>query len=328
MMLDNIKMWKPNDRDNRIRILPPTWPDAKHFGFDVYVHYGIGPDRQSYLCLNKMKGKPDPITEEYAVLRRDARNEEEEKEAKELQARARVLVYLIDRDHEKEGVQAWFMPQGLDKDIVMVSRDKSTGEVLNLDDPEDGFDVMFEKNGTGMKTKYEGVSVARRSSTLGKSEWLDFAEKHPLPDQLQYFDYNHIANVFNGGGKAPAESRDQERETRKSDRDTPASHGRDRDDEDARPSSRTSRDTQKAPELTWSSVHDMTADELEDLVDQEKLDIDIKEAKDDEDLADWICDELKLKKTSRRASAEPPAKAAEEDVSSRLRAMRSRIRDE
>lgn len=40
----------------------------------------------------------------------------------------------------------------------------------------------------------------------------------------------------------------------------------------------------------------MTGDELLDLIDQEKIDIDPRESKDDADLADWICDELKLKK--------------------------------
>ena len=51
---DGTKSWSPGDGANTIRILPPTWNDAQHFGVDVQVHYGIGPDRQSYLCLNKM----------------------------------------------------------------------------------------------------------------------------------------------------------------------------------------------------------------------------------------------------------------------------------
>ena len=40
-----------------------------------------------------------------------------------------------------------------------------------------------------------------------------------------------------------------------------------------------------ADEVTWDSVHDMTRSELEDLIDQERLDIKPREAKDDEDLA-------------------------------------------
>lgn len=333
VLKEHIKVWKPNDKDNRIRILPPTWPDAKHFGFDIYLHYGVGPDRGTYLCLEKMQGEADPIAEEYAIVKRDARNEDDDKYAKELQAKPRVLVYLIDRDHEKEGVQAWMMPAGLDKDIMKVSIDKASGEVLQIDHPEDGYDVTFEKNGTGMTTKYEGAAIARRSSPLGKDEWLEFAIDNPLPDQLVYFDYDHIAKIFNGGGshKGGKESRDRDDadsrssssrdDHRSSSRD--ADSGRGRDDSRGRDEGSSRSRSRASEEPTWDSVHEMTPEELEDLIDSEKLDIDPKDAKDDEDLADWICEEMKLKKverSSRRAVAEDKPK---EDVADRLKRMRS-----
>lgn len=284
ILVDSIKMWKPNDGDNRIRILPPTWEGAKHFGLDIYVHYAVGPDRQSYLCLQKMKGEADPIAEEREIARRD----EDEKYAKELEAKRRVLVFLIDRDHEKEGVQAWAMPWTVDRDIVKVSQDKSTGEVLPIDHPEDGYDVEFEKKGAKDRTEYLGVAIARRSSPLGKGDWLDYAIDHPLPDQLNYFDYDHIAKVFNGGGARKDSGRSSEREE-----SAGRSTGRDRDDGRADNHSRSGREepetsrgrgsSRTAPANTWESVHEMTIDELEDLIDQEKLDIDPREAKDDED---------------------------------------------
>ena len=65
----------------------------------------------------------------------------------------------------------------------------------------------------------------------------------------------------------------------------------------------------------------MTIDELEDLIDQEKLDIDPREAKDDEDLADWICDEMKLVKAVTR-SARRAVADDEDKPSERLRDMR------
>ena len=64
----------------------------------------------------------------------------------------------------------------------------------------------------------------------------------------------------------------------------------------------------------------MTGDELEDLIEQEKLDINPDEAKSDEDLADWLCEEMKIKKverSSRRATTND-----EDSSSSRLREMR------
>ena len=308
LLIDGVKGWKPNDKDNRIRILPPTWPGAKHFGLDVYVHYGVGPDRNSYLCLNKMKGLPDPIAEEYAILKRDARNDADDKAAKELSPKPRVLVYLIDRDHEKDGVQAWMMPAGLDKDIVKVSIDKDTGEVLPIDHPDDGYDVSFEKNGQGMTTKYEGVAIARRSSPLGRSEWMEYAVDNPLPDQLNFYSYEHIAGVFNGGGAL----REPDRAGGKGDRDEAPAKERTRHQEPV------------AEAHTWESVNEMTWEELEDLIEIERLKIDSKKAEDEADLAEWVCEEMEIKKTVKPSGRRVVTKDDESttDRLSRLRANR------
>lgn len=311
LMKDHIKVYTPRDGDNRVRILPPTWKGAKHYGLDVHVHYGVGPDRGSYLCLQKMKGEPDPIAEEHAQARRDGDDEY----AKKIEAKARLLVYLIDRDNEKEGVQAWFMPWTMDRDISQVSQDKDTGEVLRIDHPDDGYDVLFTKTGTKDRTKYGGIAIARRSSPLGKDEWLDFAMDNPLPDQLQYYSYDHIAKAF-GSGPAPereddererGRDRDDDRGGRSRERDDDRGRSREREDDRGRGRDRErdedrgrSRGGRGDPDISYESVQDMTERELEDLIDQERLDINPKEAKDAKDLADWVCEEMKLKPSERK----------------------------
>ena len=318
LLLPHIKMWKPNDGDNRIRIVPPTWENAKHFGYDCHIHYGVGADKGAYLDLDKMKDEADPIAEEYQRARKelDPDNKEDAEYLRQLRGTRRDLIYLIDRDHEKEGVQAWFMPFGLGNDVVKLSVDKSTGEVLPIDHPEDGYDVEFTKTGKGIGTKYSAPAIARRSSPLGKEEWLWYAVDNPLPDQLQFFDYNHIAKAFGGVGahKEKARSRDD-------DRDAPPARGREREDPPARGRGRSEPEPTNA-EPTWESVHEMTGRELEDLIEQEKLDINPDEAKDDEDLADWICDEMKLKKVER--STRRTVTRDDNDDDDRLAKMRSR----
>lgn len=307
----HIKMWRPNDGDNRIRILPPTWPKAQHFGYDVYVHYGVGPDRQSYLCRDKMLQERDPIAEAYAQARADLRGDERDddpvkKMVKDLEAKRRVLVYLIDRDHEKEGVQAWAMPWTLDRDITQVMQDKRSGEVLPIDDPDEGYDIEFTKKGSKARTEYTGVAVARRSSPLGDGRWLDFAVENPLPDQLQFFDYEHIARAFGGGGKQRT-GRDDDRDSRRDDDDR-GSRGRARDDDD----------------LTYAKVQDMTRSELEDVIDQKRLDINPDKARSTEDLADWICEELRLEKPRKRDADGHRDDDRRDDPEERMRAMRDR----
>lgn len=329
LLLDHVKMFKPNDGDNRIRLLPPTWPKPEHYGLDIYVHYGVGPDRQSYLDLSKMLDKDDPINEEREAFKRkmDPDDKADQAYLKELESKRRVLVYLIDRDNEKEGVQAWAMPWTVDRDIVKVSQDKATGEVLPIDHPEDGYDVEFEKKGQKDRTEYLGVAIARRSSPLGKTDWLDYAMDNPLPDQLKYFDYDHIAKAFGGGGTHKGGERGSEREERGSSRggDREERGARDRDDDrGGRGSSRErERETPKDAPLTWESVHEMRPRELEDLIEAERLDINPKEAKDDEDLADWICDELKLTKAAERSSRRV-VENDDDGAARKLREMRER----
>jgi hypothetical protein len=248
---DGVKSWSPGDGPNTVRILPPTWDSPQHFGVDVQVHYGIGPDRQSYLCVNKMadqvvetadrlqRHSPDlaaalrdsagkcPICAERALALKDG----DEEYAKELDARRRVLVYVIDRDAEKEGVQVWAMPQSIDQDLAKVSVHKRTGAVLPIDHPDRGYDVEFDKEGKGKNTKYKGLAIARDESALGNDDWLAVVENDPLPTILEFHDAEYIAKVFGAGG---APRKDDER----SERDRP----RDRDDRSGRDGRDGSRD--------------------------------------------------------------------------------------
>lgn len=371
LIKDSVKNWKPADGMNSIRILPATWKNPEHYGYDLYVHYGVGPDRGSYLDLHKMTDKPDPISEEHAQALRDG----DDKYAKDIEAKRRCGVYLIDRDNEKEGVQFWAMPWTIDADLNKLAVDKRTGETLNIDDPEEGYDVEFEKTGKDRNTKYEAVKIARRSSPLGSRKWIDWAVENPLPDQLVYFDYDHIAKAFGGGGAH--RGRDEEREERggrdsdraaggrgrdrddpdqergrdrdrdsgsgsrdsrtrdddrdRGDRGSSTSRDRDRDDDRRGPVGDDDRGSRRAgrrdePVHSWESIHDMTIEELESLCGSEDALQDINPDKADgrTDLADWVCEELKLKKAaevSTRRRIEEPA-AEENESAARLRRMR------
>jgi hypothetical protein len=331
---DHIKAFKVNDGDNRIRIIPPTWKKADHHGLDIYVHYAVGADRQSYLCPKKMKDEPCPVCEARDELKRELNDNEGdkdlEKQVKALEPKRRVLAYLIDRDHEKEGPQAWAMPWTVDRDTVQVMTDKSTGEVLPIDDPKEGYDVEFTKKGAKDRTEYTGVAIARRSSPLGKSAWLEFAIDNPLPDQLVYFPYEHIAKAFGGKSTSRREDDDDDRrDSRRSREDDEPKRGRDRDEEergggrdrdDDRGSRSRSRDD-SAP--TWESIHDMTKSELEDLIEEKDLDIKPKDAKDVDDLRDWVCEEMGIKKPKQeeRGSRRGSDDDGDDD---RLRRMRER----
>lgn len=297
---DHVPVWKPNDGENVIRILPPSWDGADHYGLDVYVHYSVGPDNSAYLDLFKMKKMPDPITEESQRARQDG----DEEYAKQLDSKKRVLVYLIDRDKPKEGPMLWAMPWTVDKEIAIHSWDNRTQEALPIDSPDDGFDVIINRQGKGARTEYT-VKIARNSSPLNMTpEITALLEEHPLPECLNFYSYEHIQKAFLGGSKKSTTPKEPTME-----REEPAKRG-----ESTRPSARRSKSVVDLNDLSWKSVHQMEGTELDELAkrleDEAGIDLSSQFFETDEQLADAICAALNLEdvKTGRRPTREEPVK--------------------
>lgn len=259
---DSIKLFTPKEGDNLIRIMPPTWDDAKHYGFDLYLHYGIGTDNAAYPCLEKMKGEMCPICE----ARKAAADAGDTELADKLKPNRRVLVWMVDRNDEKSGPVIWSMPWTIDRDLCKLSTDARTGEFLAIDDPENGFDVEFERKGKAQRTEYIGLRIARRSSELGDDDWLDLVVNHPIPELINYYDYDHIKRAFSGGSRAQRESEP----------------GGDRGGSGKRGTAKHS----------YEEVQAMSARELEDLYYALDLPGDLEQFGSDAELAAAICEAL------------------------------------
>lgn len=302
-LADGVKTYTPKEGQHTVRILPPTWDGADHYGYDVWAHYNVGPDGGAYLCLQKMQNEHCPICADRA---RAIKEGDEELEMA-LKPRQRVGCWVIDRDNERDGPMLWLLPWTLDREIVQQSQDKKTREYYNLDSPEEGYDVSFERQGKGQTTKYIGVQLDRRSSALSDddetvAEWLDFIQKNPVPDQLVFQDEARLAELVGDGLSAPKASRDK---AKKEDDDRPRRKRSDDDDDDKKPSrkSRDDDDDDKpkkkskkidVDDLDWEKIHDM--DEIELLALAEQEGIDLKDADTEEEAADVICEELKISK--------------------------------
>ena len=277
ILISDIQTYTAPEGDNLIRFMPPTWDDPEHYGYDVFVHYSVGPDRSAYLCRKKMLNEACPICEERARAVKDGDDEY----AKELEPKQRVLVYLIDRDEEDKGVMAWASPWGFDRDVCKISVDKRSGEVLELDHPEEGYDVEFERNGKGIKTKYEGVKIARRESELDNDDALEFVTEHPLPDILNFFDYDHIADVFGGGdGSSEKEDDDNDKPAKKK-----GKKGKKSQDED---------ENEDKPDYDYDDLADMNHRKLKKLGTELDLDEDDVDFDDEDELFEAICVDLDI----------------------------------
>jgi len=213
---DDIKVWKPKEGTNAIRICPPTWEDAEHFGFDVWLHSNVGPDEATYPCLKLLFRKKCPCCEEEIAARRAGDSEY----AKKLSPYKRVLLWVIDRDNPGEGAQLYPGPQTLDREILQQSFCRKTHETLAIDDPYDGYDVEFSRDGKGLNTRYTGVKIDRYSSPLlddddDLSNLLDFLVDNPIPDSVIEYSYEYIKAVFDAAPDVSTEEDDDHSPTRK-----------------------------------------------------------------------------------------------------------------
>jgi hypothetical protein len=159
-----------------------------------------------------MLNKPCPICE----ASKEAKDAGEADEAKALSPSERVISWVIDRDGDDPEKpllydQSWTQ----DRDVTSLCVDERKGGTLLIDHPDNGFDVTFRRQGTGLKTKYYGWAIAREESPIHESqrvqdEILEYITENPVPDTLNFFDYNFLKGVLSGTVEAKDDVLDQE----------------------------------------------------------------------------------------------------------------------
>lgn len=189
------------DGDNIIRLLPAMWQDATFPWLEVFIHYQIGANNSQFFCLLKMQNKPCAICEE---AKKATERGEKPEVVRTLYPQHRAIAWIIDRLEPSKGPVVWTMPyKNIAQQIITISFSRKTGEPVFVDDPETGWDILFQKEGKGMLTKYSGVRKDDEPTPLHAdpetvAKWLGEAESKSLKDQLQYKEYEHIKAVLFG----------------------------------------------------------------------------------------------------------------------------------
>ena len=238
---DSVKVWVPPVGKSRIRFLPPTWEDATHFGQDVYVHYGIGTDRSSYVCLDPKKNEfldsdsgPCPL----CAARQKHQTKGNEELAQALAPNKRVCAWMIHRDRESDGPQLWPMPYTIDKDIASQCQDDETKEVIYVDDPDKGYDIILNREGMQQKTKYQarlGKECPLSRDDDLYDEWLEYVTDNPVPEMIVVAEPDHMEDALAGGVQLRGDDRSRRRRSDDEDEEEEKPRRRSRsgvDDED------------------------------------------------------------------------------------------------
>lgn len=209
---DDYLIYRPIAGENYVRILPPTWENADHFGIDIHVHYNVGPEKATVICPARMKDTqfnpwldsnertPDaaakcPVCEEANRLVRQGHGDAQS--TKDLRPRPQTVVWVVDLKAKGKGPQIWAMSPTVEKSIAALARRKN-GKLRLLDHPEDGFNISFDRAGTDkLNTQYTNFQCDDEPSSIEES-WLETVINSPLNDCLVWRDYAEINALFEG----------------------------------------------------------------------------------------------------------------------------------
>lgn len=282
---DDVTMFTPKEGRNRVRFLPATW-DGKWFGFDLYVHYGVGPNSVSMTCPAQHLNEECVICNE----RRKAMDDDDDDYAQKLRFSQRVAYWIVDRNDDDQ-VKLWIASSfSIDQELGNLCVDPDSGEALPIDHPDEGYDFTFTRTGTGLTTKYEGKSLARKASPICSDERdqedvLEFITNNPLPECFQYSTSDDVAEAFSGNVRDSDDDDDDDKPSRRSRRSRKSS--RDEDESELPTSAR--------------AVRRMSDVDLEELIEDHNLDIDYEDMDQDE-MAEAVIAELDLEEKSSRRS--------------------------
>ena len=158
----DVNFWRPEVGKNIVRILPHWTGDmTKVFYKKAKIHFGVGPDKSRVICPKTEDERAEcPICDYVSELSRSGRREDVFL-ARELQAKTRYVVNIVDINDKEAGVQVWEMGPGLFHDILVFWTDDEYGD---LDDLETGRHLTIRRTGEGRTdTRYQVIPAAHPS---------------------------------------------------------------------------------------------------------------------------------------------------------------------
>ena len=192
-----IEFFSPQEGRNRINIIPYVIKTKNHplvkkgefeigdkdYVMDIYVHRGVGPSEASVLCLKNTYGKPCPICEQSALLKKQGK----EDEAGALKASRRVF-YNIQDLKNPEKLKIFEASHYLfEKELIDEARDDEEGGFVDFADEEKGKEIKFRCS----KTSKGGFEFNEFKS-------FSFEERDEnIPDELleSAISFDEIMNV-------------------------------------------------------------------------------------------------------------------------------------
>ena len=165
-----IKVFKPKEGNNFIRILPPL-ETGEDFSMDIFVHEFMGPNGDYFLCAQKMLGERCGFCEQrqvHAMKSVDGMNEKQkethEKLLYKLAPHKKVIYWILDCGEKPQSPDPMLFPappSQIGDAVLRLNIDPKTTELTPVYDPENGFEIYFLKQKKKGTQQWEYVSVQR-----------------------------------------------------------------------------------------------------------------------------------------------------------------------
>jgi hypothetical protein len=202
--IEGARFFFPKNGEHVVRILP--WHDHEHWAMTpVWEHRFVGVHNSNYLCLQLMQQKRCPICEEErAIKQRDP------EAAKKIAAKLRYYLYILERRGlNSEEPQVWNIWDKLHRSILLQTK-SSRGDIIEPADPDNGFDMVFVKSGSGMHADYDGFKFDQQPCPIftdpkKQQRTLEFLVAHPLDSLLVYKTAAYLEQVMGGTVAEPDE---------------------------------------------------------------------------------------------------------------------------
>jgi len=236
-----VTFFSPTEGKHRINIIPYTIKSKNHplvkrgeaeigeqdYIMDFYVHRGVGPAEKSVLCLKNTYGKPCPICEYAASLRKKGKEEE----AKALKP-SRRAAYNIEDLKEPGKLKVFETSHYLfEKELIEEARDDDEGGFIDFADPEEGMEIKFRASKTtkgNMEfTEFKSFAFEDRDEPISK-ELLDSAIS--FDELLTVPTYEEVEKILYGDDEEDSDEDEDEEDEDEED-----------EDEDEKPSKKSSK---------------------------------------------------------------------------------------
>lgn len=202
---------------------------------DVYVHFNVGPQKDSYICMAKSYGQQCAVCDFITEETRKESTPERQKLVKSIKPKQRALYYVIVYDspeEEKKGLQIWNAPhwkmQRIINELALIPErgGVKVGGYIPYGDPDNGKTIGFKIVGEQESTDYIGHRFIDRDYII-EDKFLIQANQFPLDSLLYLPEYKEVQSALFGFGAAQEEKPAEEKPATQNDLPLPTESAND-----------------------------------------------------------------------------------------------------